>query len=284
MAEGSSSLPVAAAPPAGLTGRALGWSGAALVAATWTSSAVFGAYIAAFYLVHAAGGRLASWNANLPGLYAPGQPAAVGAIGAHMAAGGVLLVLGPLQLMGAVRRRWPAFHRWTGRLYVTAAGAAGLGGLAFILLRGTIGLAPMNLGFGLYGALVVLCAAQTYRHARARRLVQHRAWAIRLFALVVGSWLYRMEYGFWLPLTHDAGHTGEFRGPVDAVMDFFFYVPNLLLAEAFVRARVAPAGAPARALAATALALATGVVVLGTYYFTRVLWGPAILAALAGRG
>jgi hypothetical protein len=91
-----------------------------------------------------------------------------------------------------------------------------------------------------------------------------------------------MEYGFWLPLTHDAGHTALFRGPVDAVMDFFFYVPNLLLAEAFVRARAAPAGAPARAIASAALLLATGVVALGTFYFTRVLWGPAILAALAG--
>ena len=73
----------------------------------------------------------------------------------------------------------------------------GLGGLAFILLQGTIGGPAMNAGFCLYGALTVIAALQTVRHARQRRFEIHRGWAIRLFALVIGSWLYRMDYGFY---------------------------------------------------------------------------------------
>lgn len=261
--------------------RTLRWSLAGLVLASWASSAIFASYILAFYLAQATPARLVGWNANLPGLYAPGHPLALAAMAAHLLTGAVLLGLGPLQLIGEVRRRWPALHRWTGRIYICAAGLAGLGGLAFIAIRGTIGGAPMNLGFALYGGLMVLAAVQTWRHACAGRTAAHRAWAIRLFALTVGSWLYRMEYGFWLPLTHDAGHTRDFHGPVDVVMGFFFYVPNLLVAEAFIRARSGEARAPTRLAASAALNGATFVVALGTYYFTRFFWGPAILANLA---
>jgi hypothetical protein len=64
-------------------------------------------------------------------------------------------MLGCIQLMGGVRKRWPAVHRWIGRVYVTAAILAGAGGLTFIVANGTIGGAVMDVGFGLYGALVV---------------------------------------------------------------------------------------------------------------------------------
>jgi hypothetical protein len=260
----------------------LRWSAFALVSASWFSAAMFGGYVLAFYLGALPSGRLDGWNQNLPRLYEPGHPAALVSIAAHFATGAVLLLLGPVQLIGGVRRRWPAFHRWTGRLYVIAAGVAGLGGLLFIFAKGTIGGAPMNLGFGLYGALVTLAAVETYRHARDRRLASHRAWAIRLFALATGSWLYRMEYGFWLLVGHGAGHTDAFRGPFDVVMAFFFYIPNLLIAEVFIRGSRAPAHSTTRVAASMALNFATFLVALGTYYFGRYYWGPAILHAVFG--
>ena len=105
-------------------------------------------------------------------------------------------------MIGAVRESVPRLHRWLGRFYVLTALITGLGGLVFIALKGTIGSTPMNVGFSLYGALTVLAAVETIRHARARRFAQHRAWAIRLFALAIGSWLYRMitESGKWWPM------------------------------------------------------------------------------------
>jgi hypothetical protein len=252
-------------------------AGLALAAVSWLSAAVFGAYIVAFYL---SAGPAAQWNDNLPRLYDSGHPAATRAIGAHMAGGAIILVLGPLQLIGAIRRRWPVIHRWSGRLYVTAAGLAGIGGLFFIVTQRTIGGWPMDIGFGLYGLLMVVCAAQTYRHAAARRIEVHRAWAIRLFALAIGSWLYRMDYGLWLTLAKKLGHTKDFHGPFDVVMAFAFYVPNLILAEMFIRARRAPAHPALQWASALALLAAAGLVGLGTYYFTRYYWGPAILNAI----
>lgn len=262
--------------------QTLRWSGIGLAGVSWLSAAMFGCYILAFYIAAAWQGHFSGWNGNLPALYAPGHPLSLLAMGGHMAMGGVLLLLGPLQLIGAVRRRWPAFHRWIGRLYVAAAGIAGAGGLIFIAARGTIGGIVMDIGFGLYGALMVWAAWQTYGLARARHLVRHRAWAIRLFALTTGSWLYRMDYGFWEILANGIGHTHDFRGPFDQVMVFFFYIPNLLVAELFIRARVRPRPGALSLSAAALLAACTLFVGVGSYYFTLYYWGPAILHGLEG--
>ncbi|WP_234843112.1 DUF2306 domain-containing protein [Sinorhizobium meliloti] len=180
-----------AKPSGGSHGAALRWSARFLVAASWISGAIFAAYIVAFFGGVALGGAGERWNESLPDLYDGGALLSTTAIGAHFMAGAVLLLLGPVQLIGSVRRNVPALHRWLGRIYVASAGLAGLGGFGFILGRGTIGGPLMDTGFGIYGALMVLCAAMVYARARSGSYAQHRAWAIRLFALTVGSWLYR---------------------------------------------------------------------------------------------
>ena len=260
----------------------LRWTGMALVVTVWISTTLFGLYILAFYAGALAEGEMARWNTVLPRLYEPETPAATAGIGLHFAAGGIILVLGCIQLIGTIRARYPALHRWIGRIYVAAALLAGVGGLAFIAAKGTIGGTVMDIGFSLYGALMVLAAVQTFRHAQARRLDAHRAWALRLFALAIGSWLYRMDYGFWALLANGAGHTQDFRGPFDRVMAFFFYVPNLLVVEAFIRARRTTAPPALQLIAAGVLAGATGFLLLGTYFFTKFYWGPAILGRLTG--
>lgn len=262
--------------------KTLRWSGVGLVSASWFSAALFGVYILAFYLGAIPTQQTERWNTNLPGLYEKGKHVALLAMSAHLLTGGILLLLGPVQLINGLRRRWPVLHRWLGRVYVATAAIAGMGGLGFIASKGTIGGTPMNIGFGLYGALMVWAAVETYRHARRGQFAAHRAWAIRLFALAIGSWLYRMDYGFWLIAAHGLGHTQTFHGPFDVVMSFFFYLPNLLLAELFVRARQMPSHATFRLGTATVLNLATGIVIIGTYYFARYYWGPSIVKSLIG--
>ncbi len=252
-------------------------AGILLVTVSWISAATFGIYIFGFYLGAVPRGLMAQWNATLPKLYEANTPAATLSIGAHLATGAILLLFGPIQLLGAVRNRFKALHRWVGTIYVAAAAIAGLGGLGFILIKGTIGGLPMNIGFGLYGVLMVLCAVMTYVNGRARRQDSHRAWAIRLFALAIGSWLYRMDYGFWLLLSHGAGHDKTFSGLFDIVMAFAFYMPNLIAAEAFIRARREPTHPLLQVLAALLLLAATALVAIGTYYFVLYYWGPGIL-------
>jgi len=263
-----------------LADRAMRWSATLLVAMSWISAGLFGAYILAFFGGMAVGGTPERWNQSLPRLHEAATPGATLAIGAHFVTGGILLLLGPMQLIGGVRRRWPAVHRWIGRLYVGAAALAGLGGLGFILAKGTIGGPAMSLGFGLYGAAMVACAWLAFANARARRVELHRAWAIRLFALAIGSWLYRMEYGFWFLTMGKWAHTQDFRGGFDLVMDVFFYVPNLAIAEMFIRARRGMGGA-LRWTASGTLLVTSALLALATWYAVFHLWLPSALDGVA---
>ncbi len=252
-------------------------TGILLVSTVWASAGLFGLYILAFYAAALYNGQLAKWNQILPGLYNENAGAATTGIGLHFAMGGIILVLGSIQLISKIRDRWPAFHRWTGRVYITACIFAAIGGLTFIATKGTIGGPVMNTGFALYGVLMLLSAIEAWRHGAARRLDVHRAWAIRLYALAIGSWLYRMDYGFWLLLADGAGHLKNFRGPFDYTMAFFFYLPNLAVAEIFIRSRRKFFMPVVNVISAFALLLMTAFLILGTYYFTKFYWGPAIL-------
>jgi hypothetical protein len=257
---------------------AVRWSANALLVTTWISAAIFGVYILAFYGGAAPRGALADWNHTIPRLYEPATPSATIAMGAHFLTGALLVVLGPVQLLGRVRARFPAVHRWIGRAYVLSAGIAGVAGLTFIAIKGTVGGPIMSAGFALYGALVTVAAAQAYRYGRARRFDLHRAWAIRLFSLVIGAWLFRMEYGFWIAATDGVGSTRAFTGPFDHVMAFFFYLPNLAVAELFIRS-TRRANFAVRLGSAVTMAFATALTLVGSYFFVTGYWGPGILAA-----
>jgi hypothetical protein len=265
------------APAASWASRLFDYSSRALAVTTWLSCGLFGLYILIFYAGALASHSAERWNGVLPGLYTGSRTAATYGMGIHFAAGGVILAMGFIQLLGAVRANVPALHRWLGRIYVSAAILAGLGGLAFIATSGTIGGTTMDIGFGLYGVLMVLCAVQAYRYARARQFGTHRQWAIRLFALAIGSWLYRMEYALWFLTTHKLGHLHNFHGPFDAIMAFFFYVPNLLIAEVYLRGASGKAGPALKLTGAVILGAAVGVLLVATYFFATKYWWPAIV-------
>jgi len=261
------------------TEAALRIAAIALVGAVWISSAIFGAYILAYYGGAIPAGTLEQWNATLPALYEAHTPVASFGMGLHFFAGATLLLLGPVQLIAQVRRQAPAVHRWIGRVYAFAAFAAGVGGLIFIALKGTVGGVMMTAAFAAYGALMILAAVQTVRHAMARRIDIHRAWAIRLFALAIGSWLYRIGYGLFFAIngSDDPGHTADFTGWFDHVMNWAFFVPPLIVAELFIRARRSQASTAGRMGATLTLGLGAAFIAYATFFFTLFGWGPAIL-------
>jgi len=165
------------------------------------------------------------------------NPVANFSIFSHMAAGAAITVLVPLQFIPSLRLRLPMLHRWSGRLIILSAVVTAIGGLAYISLRGTIGGIPMNIGFSLYGVLVLLTALQTIRYARARRTADHNAWALRFFWLALGSWFYRVHYGLWYLATDGLWSTPQFTGGFDLVQSLAFFLPYLIGAEVYLRVK-----------------------------------------------
>ncbi|WGH78381.1 DUF2306 domain-containing protein [Jannaschia ovalis] len=159
-----------------------------------------------------------------------GGPAADLAIYAHMALGGALTGLAPLQLLTAGRARWRRLHRWNGRAVAVLAVLTGLGGLVYIAAQGTIGGPDMTAAFSLYGFLLLGAAVMTWRSARARA-PEHPVWAGRLVILAVASWIYRLHYGIWVTAVGEVGMAPDFSGAFDRVNVWAFFLPYLLAYE-----------------------------------------------------
>ena len=172
-------------------------------------------------------------------LYTPGGTPENLAVFSHMILGGLVMLLVPLQLIWRVRARYPRLHRILGRLIVAASIVTALGGLGYIALRGTIAGPMMDAGFALYGVLFLLAAAQVVRLARTGDISRHRAWALRLFVLVMGSLIFRLHYTVWYLFTDGLLSTPDLDGPFDRVQYVAFYLPYLVVLEFWMRRRAA---------------------------------------------
>ena len=197
---------------------------------------MFGGYIA----LRASGATIKNfeqWQNLVAGLPMPTASEWIAnlGIGLHFLMGTVLVLAWPILLSARIRTRHRKVHRWTGRIYVTAGFLAGAGGLSFILTHGTFSRAAA-IAFSVWGAVMMLSSVMAYVHARARRFDRHRAWAIRLFAMVLGSWLFDIEIQAWTDWAGGIGMNADgASGPFDLAMLVLFFVPNLLVAEFFIR-------------------------------------------------
>jgi len=216
--------------------RLLGWIGRLFGLAARVGLAVFGVYIA----LRAGGATLknfAQWQTLVAGLPMPTASEWIAnlGIGLHFVMGTVLVLAWPILLSARLRTQYRKVHRWTGRVYVAAGFLAGAGGLSYIVTHGTSSRAAA-VAFSLWGAVMMASSVMAYIHARARRFDRHRAWAIRLFAMVLGSWLFDIEMQAWTDWAGGVGMNADgASGPFDLAMLVLFFVPNLLVAEFFIR-------------------------------------------------
>src|SRR5438552_3279682 len=92
-------------------GAGLGAAKLALTAVVWSSAGLFALYILARYIGAIGDGRLSAWNRDLPFLYEAHMPLATTGMGIRFVGGTIILLLGPLQFVQAIRDRAPVVHR-----------------------------------------------------------------------------------------------------------------------------------------------------------------------------
>lgn len=163
----------------------------------------------------------------------------------HTIPGLLFAILGPLQFMGPIRRRVPAVHRWSGRVFVLIGITSGVA--AFLMtLRFPIWGMTLNTAISLVSSVFMVFAfVQALVHVRARRFGLHREWMIRGFATGMAVALFRVMLNDILP----AMGVEDFTTRWNIVVTISF--PILLgFAEFWIRAtrpgekRAAPADQP----------------------------------------
>jgi hypothetical protein len=253
-------------------------------AASWFVVAALGQAMFAFYVIAAYGssivlGRWAQWNRFFPRGhgYIPGDMPGNLALGFHLSLVAVVMLGGVLQLIPGLRRRWPALHRWTGRVYLASVGIVSVGGLILNFTREPIGTPAQNLATRINALLILGFAALAFQRARAGRIDLHRRWALRLFLAASGVWFIRLMWWLWALVVRGLGYDPEMLDGSFTVMNFAQFLLPLLVLELYFRAqdRGGPRSRIAMAATLGGLTLATAVAIVAV---TLGLWLPRLSA------
>ncbi|WP_034593472.1 DUF2306 domain-containing protein [Hamadaea tsunoensis] len=156
----------------------------------------------------------------------------------HVVGGGTALLLSPWQFAARLRTRAPRAHRVVGRLALLGILAGGLAGLV-IAFRDQAGLGG-TIGFGALAVCWLASAGAAFAKIRRGDVEGHRRWMVRTFALTYAGVTLRLWLGIGIGVLVAAGVDDPFAKAY-AVMPFLSWLPNILLAELWLRRRPAPA-------------------------------------------
>lgn len=267
------------AAPIAPRARPADWLGRAATFCYLTIAAgqlLFTLFILLYYYPSTLTGNFARWN-DKPLIigFVEGDTSGNLFFAVHVLMAAVITFGGLVQLVPAIRSRWPALHRWNGRLYLVSALILALGGLWMTWGRGTWLTITGGAGITLDALLILGFAAMAWRSARARRFVEHRRWAIRLFAVASAVWFMRVGYMVWGLATGGAGIGKAMDGPFDIFLAFANSLLPLAVAELYLRAGAH--GTPRARGGVAALLTVSGVAILaGSAGAWMVMWGPYI--------
>lgn len=236
---------------------------------------IFVAYIlSVFYPPIAQHGLQGLEGLHLPSGFRPGDTLGNLAAASHVLLAAIVIGGGPLQLIPALRAQLPAFHRTLGRTYLVAATTSAVGGLYMVWTRGTAGNLVSYLGISGDAVLILVFAALAVRQAIARRIREHRRWAMRLFMAASAVWFFRVGLMGWSMLTGGIGIDWEtFTGPFLYVLGFAQYLLPLAMLEWYFRCQDKP-DARGQLLFAGTLAGLTMFMLVGIFAATMGMWLP----------
>ncbi len=139
----------------------------------------------------------------------------------HITFGGIALLVGWLQFSKELRKKYVAFHRLIGKVYVVSVLASGIPGF-YIALHASGGLSP-QLGFSLGAMLWVFFTYQGFATIRRGNVHAHRQFMMYSYAGTFGAVTLRL----WLPIL--VSIFGEFLLAYQVVA-WLSWIPNLFIA------------------------------------------------------
>ena len=229
----------------------------------------FGTYIVAFYGTSLVTGDFESWN-RLAALgarpFKAGDDSGNAAFLAHARGAGWIAFAGALQLVPAIRARFPRFHRWNGRIFLAMVTALSLSGFYLVWVRGTSPSAMDGIATSINGVLILGFAALAYRAVRGGDLAAHRRWAMRLYLVANAQWFLRIGFFAFFILASVTGLPPEVRKAFFLFWKFGCFLVPLALLQVYFHAYARPRG-PVRTTTAVVLLAACAVMALGIVAF-----------------
>ncbi len=217
--------------------RALSMSAAAWLVTATLGQWAFVAFILAFHLPPTLRGDLMALNdkPHITG-WVPGDWLGNVQLLAHVFVAAIVTFAGVIQLLPSLRRRWPAIHRWNGRLFFVTALVATVTGFYLTWIRGSQLGAGSTLSISLNGALILIFVGLAWRSALARDFATHRRHALRAWLLVNGVWFLRIGIMLAGLALAPLGIEMSYDGFVFVGVSFMSWLMPLTVVELYFRA------------------------------------------------
>lgn len=168
--------------------------------------------------------------------YVPGDLAGNAQFLGHALLGGLVTFAGAWQLVPALRRRWPAVHRWNGRMFLSVALVVTLSGFYLTWVRGSQLGPGSNLSISLNGMLILCFATLAWRSALRRDIDSHRRHALRAYLLVNGVWFLRIGMMLAGLILTPLGLRIDYSGATFLIVSFASWMLPLAMLELYFRA------------------------------------------------
>ncbi len=143
----------------------------------------------------------------------------------HIVSGIVFSLLAPLQFSPSLRRRWPVWHRWSGRVIIISGALVAFSALWMNQNYPAFGGWLKSAGIITFSLALLVALAVALLFIIRRNIPRHRAWMMRAMALGLGGATQRV---FLLPIFIINGGLNEVTIGLGV---WFGFLANLLVVE-----------------------------------------------------
>ncbi len=194
---------------------------------------LFAAYILSIYLFPALFGQ-----AELTSSLSPGQGVKAGSSAtslvfySHILPAALMAMSGLFQLFPSIRKKYPKFHRYNGRIFLTLGLSGALTGLYLTWGAGFRFSDLGSLGVTFNGILIPIAIYIAWKSAIEKKFAVHQRFAIHSFILINGVWSFRLYLMGWFVVNQGAnGNSANIDGPADIALSFASYLLPMAIAE-----------------------------------------------------
>ncbi|MFY8298785.1 DUF2306 domain-containing protein [Pseudoalteromonas sp. SS15] len=194
----------------------------------------------------------------------------------HILPAAIMATSGLAQIIPKIRKTYPKFHRWNGRLFFTLGLSGAVTGL-YLTWGAGIRFSDIGaLGVTLNGVLILVAIFFAWKTAVKKQFAQHQRWAVHAFILVNGVWTFRLFLmGWYLVNQGPNGNNGNLDGPMDLTLSFACYLLPMLIAELIFWAKRCKTE-NIKWLAAMTTSIAAVITLIGVIAAAMMMWGPRV--------
>ncbi|BCD95993.1 DUF2306 domain-containing protein [Marinagarivorans cellulosilyticus] len=147
----------------------------------------------------------------------------------HIVCGTIFNLIAPFQFAGIIRRRYPLWHRWAGRVLILCAFGAGASSLWMNHFYPAFGGTMKYLGILAHNIVLLGSLILSVKAILRRDIARHRAWMMRAVAAMLSPATQRLLIIPWV------GITGILNDTIIAAVIWGGLAVNLVVVEWFLR-------------------------------------------------